>query len=109
MEKDNLAYLHLIVDSIEKIKNFISGMDYSNFSGDSKTQSAVIMQLQVIGEVSKKVSDDIKTEIDIPWKQIIGMRDMVSHDYFSLDVEAIWKTATESILDAEEKIRKYLK
>ena len=109
MKKDNLVYLHLILDSIIKIKDFIFGTDFSIFSGDSKTQSAVIMQLQVIGELSKKVSEETKKEINIPWKQIAGLRDMVAHDYFSLDIAAIWKTANESILEAEKEIQKYLK
>lgn len=109
MEKDNLAYLRLILDSIRKIKDFIYGIEFYNFSTDNKTQSAVIMQLQVIGELSKKVPEEIKKEINIPWKQISGLRDMVAHDYFSLDINAIWKTATESILEAEKEIQKYLK
>ena len=75
MKKDNIVYLHLILDSIIKIKDFIFGTDFSVFSSDSKTQSAVIMQLQVIGELSKKVSEEIKKEINIPWKQISGLRD----------------------------------
>lgn len=83
-------------------------MSYKNFSSDSKTQSAVIMQLQVIGELAKKVPDETKQLINIPWKQIAGMRDMVSHDYFNLDVKTVWDTATTSVPDAEQKIKKFL-
>lgn len=109
MEKDNLVYLHLIIDSIKKIKDYVRGMSFLDFSVDNKTQSAVIMQLQVIGELSKKAREEVKKEIDIPWRQMSGLRDMVAHDYFSLDIEAIWKTVNENIPDAENKIKKYLK
>ncbi len=109
MNKDNKAYLHLMMDSFTKIKDYIKDMSYENFLADSKTQSAVIMQLQVIGELAKKMPDEIKESVDIPWKQIVGMRDMVSHDYFNLDIKSVWDTAIKSVPEAELEIRKYLK
>ena len=83
-------------------------MSYEKFLADSKTQSAVIMQLQVIGELAKKMPEEIKESVGIPWKQIIGMRDMVSHDYFNLDIKTVWDTATKSVPEAKQEIEKYL-
>lgn len=108
MNKDNNAYLHLIMDSFAKIQGYINNMTYENFLTDGKTQSAVIMQLQVIGELAKKVPNDIKQSINIPWKLIVGMRDMVSHDYFNLDIKAVWDTVVKSVPDARREIGKYL-
>lgn len=108
MEKDNLAYLHLILDSTGKIQEYLGQMSLNDFFGDGKTQSAVIMQIQIIGELSKKIPEEIKSEIDVPWKEIAGLRDMVSHDYFSLDVEAIWNTATKDVSELSQKITAYL-
>jgi len=107
MEKDNLAYLHLILDAAEKIHSYLGQMNQSDFFADGKTQSAVIMQIQVIGELSKKIPEEIKSKIDVPWKEIAGLRDMVSHDYFSLDVEAIWNTATKDVTELEREIKNY--
>lgn len=108
MEKDNLAYLRLILDTIKKIQSYLAHMSRSDFFSDDKTQSAVIMQIQIIGELSKRVPEEIKLKIDVPWKDIAGLRDMVSHDYFSLDIEAIWNTATKDTAELERKIKKYL-
>ncbi len=108
MEKDNLAYLHLILDATRKIEEYLGQMSLNDFLLDGKTQSAVIMQIQVIGELSKKIPEEIKSKIDVPWKEIAGLRDMVSHDYFSLDIEAIWNTATKDVSELEQKINKYL-
>lgn len=108
MEKDNLAYLRLILDAIRKIQEYLGQTNLNEFSLDGKTQSAVIMQIQVIGELSKKIPEDIKSKIDVPWKEIAGLRDMVSHDYFSLDIEAIWNTATKDVSELDQKINKYL-
>jgi len=106
--KDNTAYLRLMLDSFAKIDRFTKGMTFEDFSADEKTQSAVIMQLQVTGELAKKVSENFKKSIDVPWKNMAGLRDLVSHDYFGLDIDIIWHTAKESVLETEKNIRKYL-
>ena len=108
MEKDKIAYIHLILDATRKIKDYLGKISFDNFLVDGKTQSAVIMQIQIIGELTKKIPEEIKSEMDVPWKEIAGLRDMVSHDYFSLDIEAIWNTATKDVPDLESKINKYL-
>ena len=107
MEKDSTVYLRLMLDATRKIHSFIVGMNEQAFLEDSKTQSAVIMQLQVIGELSKKIPDSIKVHIDVPWKDIAGLRDVVSHDYFSLDLKAVWQTATHDVVELEGKIDEY--
>src|SRR3989344_183604 len=83
-------------------------MKFSDFENDRKTQSSVIMQLQVIGELVKKIPEDIKSSINLPWKKMAGMRDMVAHDYFSLDLEAVWNTVTKDIPELAKDINKYL-
>lgn len=108
MEKDNIAYFHLILDAIRKIREYLGEISFDGFLADGKTQSAVIMQIQIIGELTKKIPEEMKSEIDVPWKEIVGLRDMVSHDYFSLDIEAIWNTATKDVPDLGNKIDKYL-
>lgn len=113
MEKDRFAYLKLMLDASRNIKDFISVagsvMKFPDFENDRKTQSSVIMQLQVIGELVKKIPEDIKSDIKLPWKKMSGMRDMVSHDYFSLDLEAVWNTVTKDIPELAIEINRYLK
>jgi|SRR3989344_2330360 len=106
--KDQTAYLRLMLDAFEKIKSFIGDMSCDTFFIDSKTQSAVIMQLQVVGELVKKVDENIKDKISIPWKDMAGLRDMVAHQYFHLDLPSIWTSATEDIAGVEKEIKKYL-
>lgn len=108
VNKNDTAHLRLLLDSIAKIKDYTRGMKRADFVTDGKTQSAVIMQLQVIGELAKKVPESIRQSIDIPWKQMAGLRDLVSHDYFNLDVEIIWNTVETNIPDTERKMRSYL-
>jgi len=106
--KGDAALLGLMLDAFGKIREFTAAMSYENFSKNSMAQSAVIMQLQVVGELAKRVSDATRAKIDVPWKQMAGLRDFVAHNYFSLDIEVVWRTVSESAKDAEEKVRAYV-
>jgi uncharacterized protein with HEPN domain len=91
-EKSDKVYLEQILDSVKKIRQFVTGMDQTAFMADQKTQSAVIMQLALIGELAKRVSESTKTKIDIPWKEIAGFRDRAIHDYYQIDLQIAWNT-----------------
>jgi uncharacterized protein with HEPN domain len=61
-------------------------------------QDAVIRNIEIIGEVSKRVSSDLKaTYFDIPWKEMSGMRDKLIHDYMGVDIDVVWKTIKTDI------------
>jgi uncharacterized protein with HEPN domain len=108
MKKDSL-YIEQIVDSILKIDLFIGDMNQNDFEIDQKTQSAVIMQLALIGELCKKVSEATKAEIDVPWKEIIGFRDRAVHDYYSVDLNVVWGTAKGDLIELRDALENYLK
>ena len=100
--KDDRVYLAQILDAAEKIREFVAGMDNAAFLKDRKTQSAVILQLALIGEFAKRVSAPARASIDIPWKEIAGFRDRAIHDYLQiawdtivLDLEPLTKTVQE--------------
>lgn len=95
--KSDSVYIAHILDSIRKLRQFVEGMDRSHFSTDEKTQSAVIMQLALIGELAKKISDNTKSTINLPWKDIAGFRDRAIHDYFEIDLDVVWDTIVSDI------------
>lgn len=107
--KDNNAYLDLIIAACKKIAEYTAGLDENKFLNESKTQSAVIMQLQVVGETAKKVDPKIQSEIDVPWKMITGLRNIISHQYFMLELSTIWKIANGDVPAFEEKLHTYLR
>ncbi len=106
--KNSNAYLDLIISACKKISDYISGQDESGFFNHSIVQSAVIMQLQVIGEIAKKIDEKTRSEVDVSWKMIIGLRNIIAHDYFALDVKSIWHIASVNIPDLESKLHGYL-
>jgi len=107
-EKDRDMALEFILQAVQKLADFSSGYNFDTFLKDQKTQSAVIMQLIVIGELSKKLHEDIKTAIDLPWKLMAGFRNLAVHEYFELDLKQVWDTVTHNIPDVKKKLENYL-
>ncbi|MEK7181006.1 MAG: DUF86 domain-containing protein [Patescibacteria group bacterium] len=104
--KDNKVYINQILDSVEKIESFVVGMDEKQFKSDVKTQSAVIMQLSLIGEISKKIDSQIKARVSLPWKDIAGFRDRAIHNYFEIDLEIVWNTLVTDLPVLKKEIQK---
>jgi uncharacterized protein with HEPN domain len=88
---------------------FMSGMAQDQFLKDPKTQAAVLMQLVVIGEAVKRLSNEFKAASpDIPWKRVAGMRDRLIHDYHNWDLEEIWKTVQERVPELVQALEKHV-
>ena len=95
--KDDAVYLAQIRDTLSKIELFVGTSSEQEFQTDQKTQSAVILPLALIGELAKRVSDETRGRIDLPWKEIAGFRDRIIHDYYNIDVAIVWKTITDDV------------
>lgn len=87
-----------VLDSIHAIQAYLGDYSKDNFEKDRLKQSAVIRELEVIGEAVKNVSEKTKKMYpSIAWKQIAGMRDKLIHHYFGVDIDTIWKTIEKDI------------
>lgn len=90
-----IHYLQDILENAEKAIFFVNGMSGDDFLNDEKTVFAVICALEVIGEASKNIPDDVRAKYpQIPWRNMAGMRDKLIHHYFGVDLSTVWKTAT---------------
>ena len=107
--RDYLDYLQDILDSIRYVKEFVAGMDFKNFLNDRKTTFAVVKCIENIGEAVKNIPDSIRNKyMEIPWKEIAGMRDKLSHAYFKIDIDVLWKTIQKDIPQLEVFISKVI-
>ncbi len=88
--KDDKVYLEHIADAIAKVEQYTAdGRDA--FMADDKTQDAVVRNLEIIGEATKRLSEDLRSKHPkIPWKQAAGLRDVLSHDDMSIDLTIVW-------------------
>lgn len=85
------------MESIEKIEEYTSNVDEEEFYENSFVQDAVLRRLEIIGEAVKNVPEDFRTKYpDIPWRQIAGMRDVLIHAYFGVNLRRVWKVIKET-------------
>jgi uncharacterized protein with HEPN domain len=106
-KRDWNFYFEDILECIKKIDIYITGISYDDFIKDSKTVDAVVRNLEVIGEAARQVRGDIKKKYShIPWKEIVGLRNRVIHEYFGVDFEIIWHIINQDLKKLKEKIEK---
>jgi uncharacterized protein with HEPN domain len=109
MPREYEDYLRDLLDAIEKIQNFIKDLDFEEFKKDDKTKFAVIRALEIIGEATKHISEEVRNKYpEVPWKDMAGMRDVLAHAYFGVDEETVWLTAKEKIVQIKPSIEKIL-
>ena len=105
MDKDKL-YISHILSAIESIEEFTRGLDHDNFLSNKLVQSAVIRQVEIIGEATKNLSESLRAdESRAPWRDIAGMRDFLIHEYFGVDLEEVWKTVSEDVPRLKEIVK----
>ncbi len=98
MQRDDTVYLRHVVDAITKIETYLTGIDETTFHTQSLIQDGVIRQLEIIGEAVKRISPPTRNLApQIPWSAIAGMRDKLIHDYFGVNLDQVWLTATTDI------------
>ncbi len=112
MKKDISVFFEDILESIELIEDYAKGVDREEFldkDDNVQMKDAIIRRLEIIGEAVKNIPDDFKEKHpNVPWKEISGMRDILIHEYFGVNLERVWKTAKEDLPDFKKVIIKML-
>lgn len=99
-------YIRHILDEIDYILAQVTDTDFRTFLEDATLKRAFVRSLEIIGEASKKLPDDVRAlQPDIEWRKITGMRDRLIHDYFGVDYTLVWDVATTKLPYLREKLR----
>lgn len=110
MTRNVRLYLQDILENMQDTQEFIRGMDYQQFAQDKKTFNAVLRSLQVIGEAAKHVPEELRQQYPaVSWREMAGMRDKVTHQYFRVDRETVWMTVSERIPAFISEVERILK
>jgi uncharacterized protein with HEPN domain len=87
-----------ILDSINLIEQYTKGMDKPAWKKDRKTIDAVIRNIEIIGEAASHIPDQVQQQHpDTPWFLMKGMRNILIHEYFGVDIDVLWKTVHEDL------------
>ena len=106
-ERDGLFLGH-VLDAIAAITSF-TAEGRSFFMSDLKTQSAVVRQIEIIGEAVKNLSAElVASETAVPWRLIAGTRDRLIHGYFKVDLDAVWSMIEKDLPPLKESARRIL-
>ena len=109
---DKVRLLH-IIDAINEIENYIKDSDLNDFVNNSMMFNASLRQLEIIGEASNRLSENILNKnTTIPWARIIGLRNLVIHEYFGTDLQLVWNVIKDKLPELQsdlEEIQRQLK
>ena len=109
MKKDDSVYLKHILNAISQIEEYVHGVSLEQFEQAKLIQDGVIRELEIIGEASRNLSNDLcQSHPETPWKQIIGLRNRVIHAYFDIDLLAVWEIVTEDLPTLKEQVKQIL-
>jgi len=104
--KDDLVFIEHIQSCIDRIRSYAEGLDYDSFLEKQVVQDAIVRQLEIIGEATKRVSIEYKDRYpQIPWKVMAGMRDKLIHDYIDVDFRMVWSTVKEDIPELDRLLK----
>jgi len=98
------------MDAISDAEHFTKGLTEEKFFKNKEKQYAVVKAIEIIGEATKNLSDDLKSKNQqVPWKDIVGMRDRLIHGYFGVDLELVWDVTQKNLPELKQRILKILK
>lgn len=110
MKKDPKVFLEHILESIRLIEVYTDQVSKQDFFDSPQIQDAVIRRLEIIGEAVKNLPMELREKhLGVPWPQIAGMRDVLIHEYFGINLEMIWIAVKRDLPELKQKLLRIVK
>lgn len=107
MPRDYRVSLEDILEAMSRIRTLTRGVSYNDFSRDLTKQEAVVRNLEIIGEAAKNMPEDVRSDYpEVDWTRIAGLRDILIHRYFAVDLEIVWDIITNKLSDLEHHVKR---
>lgn len=99
-----------MLEAISNIKDFTQGITREVLFSDKMRYFAVVKNIEIIGEAAHMLTEDFRgSHTELPWKAIIGMRNVIVHDYINIHEDLLWETIQNDLAPLENQLKKYLK
>ena len=109
MKKDDTVYLRHILDAIQQIRDYVQDVPAEQFLRDRLLQDGVVRQLEIIGEASRNLSAKFRqTYVEVPWSQIIALRNRIIHAYFDVDLRVVWEIVQGDLPSLKQQVERIL-
>ena len=106
MKRDVRLYIQDILECIDKIEEYTKEITQDDFYKNILVQDAVLRRLEIIGEAVKNIPQEFRAKYpNIPWKKMAGMRDVLIHAYFGVNLKRVWKVTRKDLVDLKKKNR----
>ena len=106
MSRDQLLYVADMVAAGDAVLRYIDGVTFETFSTNDEKRAGVERQSFVIGEAASRMSPEWKDDRpDVPWRQIVGLRNLLAHGYWAIDAEELWDVATNKVPEFLQLLR----
>jgi uncharacterized protein with HEPN domain len=107
--RDVGLYLEDMVEAVRRIRSYVTGANEAAFKTDQRSIDAVVHNLTIMGEAAKGIPQHLRDLApDIDWRKIAGMRDLLVHSYFSIDLAIVWDAACNKVPGLEASLRRLL-
>ena len=109
MQENVLVRLRHMLDAAREAAGFLSGKTRSDLNTDRMLVLTLLKEIEIVGEAASRVSLEGRAECDcVPWRDIIDMRNHLMHVYFDIDLDTVWKTASEDLPLLAEALERFL-
>lgn len=108
MSREWQSFLDDMLQSIQRVRKYVSGLEQSDLVGNQMIYDAVLRNLEIIGEAAKRIPPDARQRMPgIEWAKIAGMRDWLAHGYFNVNADIVWDVVQNKLSELERAIQEF--